>query len=358
VVVNDPLDKIRKLAALKADGIIDAAEFDRLKNELLAKASSDEPPRLAPIGTQLPSEPSIAQQTISQKITPEQIARLNSKLHNCESSYQTARSAYAADVKHLKKLRIAHKYFTIIRKCHNTVEHIALGPIGPVIIIPAVGILIGSILSGAIFTSDRATFRIGIVTGAIALAISINLFVIPSKQYVQSRIADLAKKMTDTEAHRSDFEPLLAKYKAERDNAKREYNALLAGFQSNKNLLLSMDWRTLRGVPFELFLRDVFLQLGYQVNTTKAVGDQGVDLIAEKAGSKFAIQAKGYAESVGNAAIQEAHTGMSYYGCNHCVVVTNSTFTTAAQQLAQKIGCQLIDGSQMESLILGKVDLS
>ena len=49
---------------------------------------------------------------------------------------------------------------------------------------------------------------------------------------------------------------------------------------------------------------------------------------------------------------------MSYYGCNHCVVITNSTFTAAAHQLAEKVRCILVDGSQIESLILGKVRLA
>jgi hypothetical protein len=37
------------------------------------------------------------------------------------------------------------------------------------------------------------------------------------------------------------------------------------------------------------------------------------------------------------------------------MVITNSTFTHAAVDLAAKIGCVLIDGSQIEALIRGQI---
>src|SRR5690349_4620199 len=37
MAIPDPLDQLRKLAALRDEGVIDAAEFDRLKAQLLAQ---------------------------------------------------------------------------------------------------------------------------------------------------------------------------------------------------------------------------------------------------------------------------------------------------------------------------------
>lgn len=104
-------------------------------------------------------------------------------------------------------------------------------------------------------------------------------------------------------------------------------------------------------------MKEVFEDLGYVVETTKASGDQGVDLLISRRGTRIAVQAKGYAESVGNSAVQEAHAGMAFYACHKSMVVTNSSFTTAAQQLAERIGCVLIDGSRVPDLIEGKIDL-
>jgi hypothetical protein len=77
--------------------------------------------------------------------------------------------------------------------------------------------------------------------------------------------------------------------------------------------LLKYDWRSLRGVPFEEFLFEVFTELGYSVQRTKTSGDQGVDLLLERKGRKIAVQAKGWENSVGNDAIQQVYAGMAYY---------------------------------------------
>ena len=73
---------------------------------------------------------------------------------------------------------------------------------------------------------------------------------------------------------------------------------------------------------------------------------------------KWAIQAKGYPGStVGNSAVQEAHTGMRFYGCQRCAVITNSTFTSAARKLAEGVGCMLIDHDMIPLLRDGKLKL-
>lgn len=119
--------------------------------------------------------------------------------------------------------------------------------------------------------------------------------------------------------------------------------------------LLATNWRDLRDVPFEDFLVRVFRSLGYQVRTTKRTGDQGVDLIATRGGRALAVQAKGYAGSVGNDAVQQAHTGMVFYRCDECAVITNSRFTRGARTLAARVRCVLIDGDQIPALINGRV---
>ena len=125
--------------------------------------------------------------------------------------------------------------------------------------------------------------------------------------------------------------------------------------RSRKSRLLASDWRSLRSVPFEEFLAEVFVELGFVVEMTKTTGDQGVDLIVQKNGRRIAIQVKGYFDSVGNSAVQAAHTGMAYYRCSSCAVITNSRFTAAARDLAERVGCVLIDGEQIPTLIHGKL---
>lgn len=148
------------------------------------------------------------------------------------------------------------------------------------------------------------------------------------------------------------------------DQAAREYDEVFQHYkavrekyelaQTERRLgLLQRNWRDLRGEPFELFVREVFDCLGFVTELTRATGDQGIDVVA-KDGVRWGIQCKGYADRVGNGAIQEAYTGRKIYSCNCCMVVTNSAFTAAAQEAAEHTGCVLISGRDLPALIRGE----
>ena len=110
-------------------------------------------------------------------------------------------------------------------------------------------------------------------------------------------------------------------------------------------------WRRLSGENWECFLTDLFKAHGYSVELTKVSGDQGVDLIVQYSRFRLAVQAKGYSGSVGNAAVQEAVAGRIFYNCTHCAVITNSTFTKSARELASRTSCVLISESEIDDLI-------
>lgn len=84
-----------------------------------------------------------------------------------------------------------------------------------------------------------------------------------------------------------------------------------------------------------------------RVTLTKGSGDQGVDILARRKGERYAIQCKYYARPVGNRAVQEAFAGAKYYGCDRAVVLTNSTFTAAAEELADSTGVLLWEGDDL-----------
>jgi HJR/Mrr/RecB family endonuclease len=95
--------------------------------------------------------------------------------------------------------------------------------------------------------------------------------------------------------------------------------------------------------------------LGYEVEQTGKSGDQGVDLIVRGKGRRIAVQAKGYVDSVGNAAVQQAFTGKTFYGCHACAVVTNSRFTASALEAAQATECALVHEENFEDFVFGRV---
>ena len=100
----------------------------------------------------------------------------------------------------------------------------------------------------------------------------------------------------------------------------------------------------MEGHQFEYFCADLLRKNGFsQVDVTQASGDYGIDVLAEKDDITYAIQCKCYSDNIGNHAVQEAHSGASYYGRMVAVVMTNRYFTTAAKETAKRIHLLLWD---------------
>jgi restriction system protein len=105
------------------------------------------------------------------------------------------------------------------------------------------------------------------------------------------------------------------------------------------------------GVEFEGYVAARLRRAGWQVRFTPAVGDYGVDLIAEKDGQSVAIQCKRHGKSVGVAAVQQVVSGALHHGCTRSLVVSNQEFTTAARQLAYTHSCQLIGRRALQAWV-------
>lgn len=106
------------------------------------------------------------------------------------------------------------------------------------------------------------------------------------------------------------------------------------------------------GVQFERFCCSLLLQNGfYDVDITRVSGDQGVDILAEKDGIRFAIQCKCFASDIGNTPIQEVYAGKEMYNCHIGVVMTNRYFTPGARELAEKTRTLLWDRDKLAEFV-------
>lgn len=120
--------------------------------------------------------------------------------------------------------------------------------------------------------------------------------------------------------------------------------------------LVAVD--AMEGIEFENFCVSLLGNWGFiDLKTTKSSGDQGVDIIGTKQGVKYAIQCKRYSSPLGNAPIQEVNAGRIFYDCHVAAVMTNSTFTSGAKELAEKTGVLLWDRSVLSTLITFKQPL-
>lgn len=71
----------------------------------------------------------------------------------------------------------------------------------------------------------------------------------------------------------------------------------------------------------------------------------------KKDGVTYAVQCKCYSDKVGNHAVQEATSGAQYYHRMVAVVLTNSTFTPAAIETAQKTNVLLWDREKLKEMM-------
>ena len=136
----------------------------------------------------------------------------------------------------------------------------------------------------------------------------------------------------------------LSRYEADRpiikfrDTHNKNYYHKL--FNKYRNQISAVD--AMSGTDFEILCGSIIQAQGFNnVYNTRASGDFGVDLIAEKDGLKYAIQCKCYAKPVGVSAVQEIYCGCKFYGCDVAVVISNQNYTEAADELARAVGVNL-----------------
>ena len=105
------------------------------------------------------------------------------------------------------------------------------------------------------------------------------------------------------------------------------------------------------GSAFEKFLGTLYSRLGFEASLTPNGADQGVDLILTKDARRIAVQAKRWTRAVGNGAVQEVMAGKTFYRCAEGIVITTSTFSRSAINLADTDPTiSLIDGRDLALL--------
>jgi restriction system protein len=104
------------------------------------------------------------------------------------------------------------------------------------------------------------------------------------------------------------------------------------------------------GLAYERLCAEILEASGWEAQLTPTTGDQGADIIASKDGTRLVVQCKFYTTSVGNQSVQEAFAAMRFQRAQHAAVVTNSTYTKSARQLASSTGVLLLHHDQLPTL--------
>lgn len=101
---------------------------------------------------------------------------------------------------------------------------------------------------------------------------------------------------------------------------------------------------------FETFCAEQLQKAGWNARVTQTSRDQGTDVVAEKGPIRVVLQCKLYSNPVGNKAVQEIVAGRAHEQADYGAVVTNSTYTTPAEELAATNGILLLHYSELAQL--------
>jgi HJR/Mrr/RecB family endonuclease len=158
------------------------------------------------------------------------------------------------------------------------------------------------------------------------------------------------------------YERLAAEETTQREQvtaAETEYTRIKAALASRLHWLRTCRWQEMKGRNFGNFLGLALEEHGYQVETIAGAAEQrAIDMLAGRDGKRAAVVVAGQPEvTVDVDAVQQARSAMASHRCQSCAVVTNSRFTAPARELAERVGCKLIDGTQIPDLIEGRIVL-
>ena len=110
------------------------------------------------------------------------------------------------------------------------------------------------------------------------------------------------------------------------------------------------DVDRMNGLEFEQYIAELLRKNGFCKVCLTEKYDLGVDIIAEKDGTRWGIQTKRYTGLVKADSVRQVVTGLRLYDCNRAMVITNSVYSAVAQRLAVSNDCLLIDRSGLNRL--------
>jgi HJR/Mrr/RecB family endonuclease len=122
------------------------------------------------------------------------------------------------------------------------------------------------------------------------------------------------------------------------------------------NNICAIDLATIdrmTGHEFEQYISQLMTQQGYYTKVTKGSGDNGVDIIAEFNGVRWAVQCKRQVNNVSPDAIRDvvAATQSTLFNCSRSMVVTNNYYSKASTQYGKSTKCVLIDRNALAAWI-------
>ncbi len=356
VSADDPMNELVKLRALLDAGTLSAREYTARRLALLRQLDREAAVGAKVAAAAVRNPPASQSGQESGLVSPEEVQRALAELQSRQQELVRTRHLLAPVRRELGFAKLRRGIVSGLLGARSLADRAPLERLGSAIILSTLCAACVLVLVIS-YTLQPAAILGGLLEGLLIAGASVWLLFAPKDAQLLEQVSQLDQAIPELEAEAGCLRNRVAQQDASYRRARAVHERLQRILFGRRQRLLTTDWRSLRGIPFEQFLREVFQELGYTVELTKASGDQGVDLIVRREFKKIAIQAKGYGGSVGNDAVQQAFAGATFYRCQLCAVITNSNFTASARDLAREVGCVLIDATQLPNLILGRIVL-
>lgn len=117
---------------------------------------------------------------------------------------------------------------------------------------------------------------------------------------------------------------------------------------------LKNRFQNLTPIEFEELVRVLFEKIYGYAELTSTTGDFGCDVLCkDKRNNKIVVQCKRFIESntVGNKYVNDVYAAKTYYDAETAYIVTTSSFTNAAKEIAEKTDTKLVDWPELLSLL-------
>lgn len=95
---------------------------------------------------------------------------------------------------------------------------------------------------------------------------------------------------------------------------------------------------------FGEYVASLLSHRGFEIEEANPLTDVHVDIVAEKAGTRYAIRVTRQPGRISQRVVRETLAGKRYYDCDAAMVIATTSLTEGALELARLWGCELVDG--------------
>ena len=129
-----------------------------------------------------------------------------------------------------------------------------------------------------------------------------------------------------------------------------QFNLDSADYRWRSEKKLKEHWMSLSGLQFERELAALYLRLGYDVQLTPTVGDQGIDLFLRKDNKTTIVQCKSYSQPVGPAAARELYGSLIASEADAAILACTSGFTKGVYEFVRGKPIELVSSPEIISM--------